>query len=108
MQRKYIIFNQSQGYIYSLRRKMFVEEGFHQVIGWEGTRARKGIFKVNGAIHRCAEQPGKVFNSSLWLTKRDDELAMRLFIECEQAAIDELTRRIEHHRERIKVLKDNA
>lgn len=42
----------------------------------------------------------------LWLTKRDDNLARKLFIEYEEAKLEEMKQSIEKKRELIRMLKE--
>ena len=62
-------------------------------------------FCTTGKKKSCNPEPGMVYNSTLWLTKRNDNLARKLFIKYEDACIKELQKVINNRKSVIKSLR---
>lgn len=54
----------------------------------------------------CGFKEGVISNRVVWLTKRDDDLARKLFIEYEEGRISELEDEIKRRKQNIQALKD--
>lgn len=63
--------------------------------------------QINGKYDRKSVSPfeGVVYNKCLWLSEENDEKAISKFIEYENGCILALQRRIEAHKEMIKMLE---
>lgn len=53
-------------------------------------------------------QEGYIYNKCLWLSKADDDIARKAFIEYEKNCIADLQKRISAHQELIDILEKDA
>jgi len=63
------------------------------------------IFSFNPHYLWCAEEPKIVYNATVWLEARDDELAKSILIEYEERQILKLEKKLENHHKKIKILE---
>lgn len=84
--------------------KMHVQEGrfYNGYHKW----SRQGRFELSKSSWCFVSNiEGELYYKKLWLTKRDDELAKKLYIEYHERKIKDLEKNIETHRHDIAVLK---
>lgn len=62
-------------------------------------------FKKTTAL-TCHKEPGKVYNSIVWLPERNDDLAKLILINYHESAIEELKEKIENHLAKIVEIRE--
>ena len=95
-----------RGYLYTIGQDYTVnvqegyfEPGYHR---W----SRQGRFiPDNGKWCYIPNEPGMFYHRKMWLVKRDDEFATRLYVEYHEQKIKECERNIAAHKKAIAVLK---
>lgn len=97
----------TKGYLYSRWRGKFeVFEGYIEVSRYASNHSRFVYRRGRKEkTMQCSPNPGEVYNSVVWLTERDDELAKKMFIEYEEFILEELREKIEKHEQAIEKLK---
>ena len=91
-----------KAYIYSIKNgKLRVHEGF---VFAEPFRERVQ-FRGKNKKTLCSKTPGEVYSGSVWFLERDDQKALKLFIEFEEKLVFQLQERVQNHLSTISQLK---
>lgn len=96
-------------YLYSKRSgRVEVRQGYVRPTSAYSVTSARFTYNRGGkdAYLQCTLEPCVVHNGVVWLTERDDEKALKLFVEHEQVAIHELKDKIERHEWNIKRLME--
>jgi len=64
-------------------------------------------FRTRG-YRQIQDTPGVVYNATVWLVERDDQLAKNILLEYENQMISLLEEKIENHRRKVSILKGES
>ena len=93
----------TKGYLYSvIKGKLVVRKG---EIGYYHWNENLGNFKFGKKTLLTSLYPEVVYRNNVWLTKKDDKLAIKLLIEYEENEISLLEDKIVNHRIKIHTLE---
>ena len=102
----YFMRKQKKVYLYSFSAdKLTVTEG----IVWKakGEYAKESSrFSSIDKGYDVSDEPGVVFNRTVWLSDRNDKKAMRILVKYERTKIAELRNKIKEHQNLIMVIKE--